>query len=437
MLAVHRRTVSVPAAKLLVPFSVVILLLCPVAANGQRRAHGRSDGARVHVVVAGETLSQIAREYGVTTRAVQEANDIDDPDRIRVGQELRIPGAEGPDEEQGREAAPQRAERGDAPGASGSREAHVGRGGVVLYVEEGQTLSDIAGSYGVSVSRLLRANDIDDANAIRVGQRILVPGATEVKQVRRVRREPPNSAPVTFYRVATDESVTVELFDGHGRLRAAARAQVDRLFRQPTTGRQHRINTELLRLVQRVAEHWPGKRIMVYSGYRPHRRSQYAPHSKHNVGRAVDFRVEDVSNREVRDFCRALPRAGVGYYPNSRFVHLDARDRRAYWVDYSGPGEAPRYGRERPEAEEGDEGLAEGADGRGDPSADQPAGSSADAPLDELGAGATEAGSSPASGGEGERESGGAGTVSAGEDRRVGDAAAIAAGSGAGAAAGP
>ena len=42
-----------------------------------------------------------------------------------------------------------------------------------------------------------------------------------------------------------------------------------------------------------------------------------------------------------------LPNAGVGYYPNSVFVHLDTRDANegaAFWTDFSGPGETPRYG---------------------------------------------------------------------------------------------
>jgi hypothetical protein len=33
----------------------------------------------------------------------------------------------------------------------------------------------------------------------------------------------------------------------------------------------------------------------------------------------------------------------VGYYPNSTFVHLDVRDTPATWIDYSKPGEPPRY----------------------------------------------------------------------------------------------
>jgi len=44
----------------------------------------------------------------------------------------------------------------------------------------------------------------------------------------------------------------------------------------------------------------------------------------------------------VRDYLRTLPGVGVGYYPNSSFLHLDVRGRSTHWVDYAGPGEAPR-----------------------------------------------------------------------------------------------
>jgi hypothetical protein len=33
---------------------------------------------------------------------------------------------------------------------------------------------------------------------------------------------------------------------------------------------------------------------------------------------------------------------GVGFYPNSSFIHLDVRGCAMQWVDYAGPGEAPR-----------------------------------------------------------------------------------------------
>ena len=42
-------------------------------------------------------------------------------------------------------------------------------------VEEGQTLSEIAKAYSVSVSEILNENNIKDASTIRVGQKLLIP----------------------------------------------------------------------------------------------------------------------------------------------------------------------------------------------------------------------------------------------------------------------
>ncbi len=44
-----------------------------------------------HVVGSGETLSHIASAYGVTTRAIIDANNLQNPDRLQVGQRLFIP----------------------------------------------------------------------------------------------------------------------------------------------------------------------------------------------------------------------------------------------------------------------------------------------------------------------------------------------------------
>jgi nucleoid-associated protein YgaU len=42
-------------------------------------------------------------------------------------------------------------------------------------VKSGETLSEIASAYGVTVTALVRANGLKDANAIRVGQKIFIP----------------------------------------------------------------------------------------------------------------------------------------------------------------------------------------------------------------------------------------------------------------------
>jgi LysM repeat protein len=52
---------------------------------------------RTHIVVAGDTVSGIAKEYGTTSEAIIEANDLNDAALIIIGQVLSIPvGEAGP-----------------------------------------------------------------------------------------------------------------------------------------------------------------------------------------------------------------------------------------------------------------------------------------------------------------------------------------------------
>ncbi|MET8637776.1 CIS tube protein [Streptomyces sp. NPDC004096] len=66
----------------------------PTPTKGQNPTSGTLRTQRVHRVVAGDSLPSLAwREYGNATqwRAIAEANDIDDPMRLRPGTELLLP----------------------------------------------------------------------------------------------------------------------------------------------------------------------------------------------------------------------------------------------------------------------------------------------------------------------------------------------------------
>ncbi|MCB9592927.1 MAG: DUF882 domain-containing protein [Sandaracinaceae bacterium] len=99
------------------------------------------------------------------------------------------------------------------------------------------------------------------------------------------------------------------------------------------------LHPELLDRLQRLRAALDGRPIEIVSGYRP----ESAATSRHHHGRALDLRVQGVEREQVRDVLAGFDRSGVGWYPNSTFVHLDVRDRFTYWVDESAPGEPPRY----------------------------------------------------------------------------------------------
>jgi len=63
----------------------------PGSSRGTTSRPSPAGTARVHVVVAGETLTSIAARYGVTVNAIVDANSITDARLIHVGERLVIP----------------------------------------------------------------------------------------------------------------------------------------------------------------------------------------------------------------------------------------------------------------------------------------------------------------------------------------------------------
>jgi len=150
--------------------------------------------------------------------------------------------------------------------------------------------------------------------------------------------------PVELVHVNRHESMQLRMRDAAGKPIRGQQKRFDRFLRCHYTGVQHAMNPRLISLIYRTGRHWPGHRVEVVSGYR-HPKVSKNPRSPHMKGLACDFRVVGVSNQELRDYLRRnFEKVGVGYYPNSSFVHLDIRkDHSAFWIDYSGPGERAIY----------------------------------------------------------------------------------------------
>jgi uncharacterized protein YcbK (DUF882 family) len=154
----------------------------------------------------------------------------------------------------------------------------------------------------------------------------------------------PKNGPVVLYHVNRRETMALRLRDGRGRPVKGMQRRFDHFLRCHYTNVQHKMDPRLMRLLYQTGRHYPGRRIEVVSGYR-HPTVAKNPHSPHMRGLACDFRVEGIKTAELRDYLRhTYDKVGVGYYPNSTFVHLDVRkDRSAFWIDYSGPGERAMY----------------------------------------------------------------------------------------------
>ncbi len=61
------------------------------AARAPTAQVARTEHGRYHEVRAGETISEIAAAYNVRANVIIQANELDNPDRLRIGQRLFIP----------------------------------------------------------------------------------------------------------------------------------------------------------------------------------------------------------------------------------------------------------------------------------------------------------------------------------------------------------
>ncbi len=138
--------------------TLLLITLCP-----------RAGAATVHSVRKGETLTEIAQAYKVTVQAIKDANKLNNANSISVGQKLQIPAP-----------APKYTE---------------------YKIRNGDNLSDIAKEHGVTLRSITALNAIGNANRIRVGQVIKIPVASETNA-------PPPAPTYIEYKVRSGDSLS-------------------------------------------------------------------------------------------------------------------------------------------------------------------------------------------------------------------------------------
>ena len=152
-------------------------------------------------------------------------------------------------------------------------------------------------------------------------------------------------APVELFAINTKETLRLRFYDDAGKPIKGWQKRFDRFMRCHQTGKVFKMDRRLAQMLYQVGRRYEGHRLEIVSGYR-HPKVAKNPKSPHKQGLACDFRVAGVANATLRDYLRkTFAHAGVGYYPTSVFVHLDDRKKgpAAFWIDYSGPGEAAYY----------------------------------------------------------------------------------------------
>src|SRR5579872_3566617 len=137
------------------------------------------EGGTPIVVARGETLETLARRYDVPASAIMEANGINAPAHIHPGQHLVIPRRRGPaavaSATQTHVAST--AHEGPSTIPAGSARSALAPASSVHVVAPGETLHSIARLYHKSVLVIAKANNMAPDRMVRVGDRIVIPGA--------------------------------------------------------------------------------------------------------------------------------------------------------------------------------------------------------------------------------------------------------------------
>jgi uncharacterized protein YcbK (DUF882 family) len=135
--------------------------------------------------------------------------------------------------------------------------------------------------------------------------------------------------------VNTEETIEVFFDRATGEPDIPSYRALRRFMRCMRTTAETPIDPRLIELLYTISQR-TGQRIELVSGFRAPMFST-AQLSYHTRGMAADIRIPGMTPLMVRDLAMSIGVKGIGYYPVSKFVHLDVRDEKAYWID-SGEG---------------------------------------------------------------------------------------------------
>ncbi len=127
-------------------------------------------GETTYTIEAGDTLAGIAARFGTTAEAIAQANGIEDPTQLEVGQVIVIPGSDNGEEPQEQTEPEAAAETSPTPGASPE-------GDCTYTVQSGDVANAIAQRYGLTDEEFaaLNGTTVEDLRSLTVGDVLTVP----------------------------------------------------------------------------------------------------------------------------------------------------------------------------------------------------------------------------------------------------------------------
>jgi membrane-bound lytic murein transglycosylase D len=146
----------------------------PASGGSAASTPTRSGTRRSHEVKPGETFYGVARRYEVTPAALRAANPGVDPETLRSGTTLWIPGAAAASSTTPKSGESRAGSAGGSSRPGASSTARAGRR--THKVVRGDTLFGIARKYGVSAAAIRSANKLEGDN-VELGATLVIPAS--------------------------------------------------------------------------------------------------------------------------------------------------------------------------------------------------------------------------------------------------------------------
>ncbi len=143
---------------------------------------------------------------------------------------------------------------------------------------------------------------------------------------------------LSFYHTHTLKELSIVYFR-NGRYIPKSLTKINDFLKDFRTGDIHPIDPLLLDLLHDLHQTSGTKdSFEVISGYRSPRTNSMlrsksngvASHSLHMDGKAIDIRLPSFNTDRLHRIAMSIQRGGVGYYPQSDFVHVDTGHVRAW-----------------------------------------------------------------------------------------------------------
>lgn len=146
--------------------------------GGVKRAQEQED--QMVTIRPNETLSHIARRHGTDVRSIMAVNpDIQNADRVRAGQQIRLPTPERIEEAQSRQAqkaqAAQQQQEQQRQAQEEAQQRAAEAAPIQYAVQTGDTLSQIAARHPASYQDIVAANPGINPHRLQIGQQIVIP----------------------------------------------------------------------------------------------------------------------------------------------------------------------------------------------------------------------------------------------------------------------